>query len=73
MWALTAARTHRDSLALWASRIQAWTGARSGDTTEVVVYPPGEACSEAPIRFRFVGSGDEALVLSAASACLGSS
>lgn len=73
MWALATARTHRDSLALWATRIEAWTGARTGDTTEVMVYPAGEACHEAPIRFRFVGSGDEARVLSAASACLGSS
>jgi hypothetical protein len=72
IWALATARTHRDSLALWSTRIEAWTGARAGDTTEVVVYPAGEACHEAPIRFQFVGSGDDARVLSVASACLGS-
>lgn len=70
MWALQAARTHPESLALWAGRTQAWTGVRSGDTTEVFLYPAGEACSQAPIRFRFVGSGGEARVLSASSSCL---
>jgi hypothetical protein len=71
-WALDAARMHRESLALWAGRTQAWTGARSGDTTEVFLYPSGEVCSEAPIRFRFIGSGSNARVLSASSPCLGS-
>ena len=47
-----------------------WTGVRSGDTTEVFLYPPGEVCSEAPIVFRFVGSGSDARVLSASSSCL---
>jgi hypothetical protein len=70
VWALLAARTHRESLALWAGRTQAWTGVRSGDTTEVFLYPPGEACSEAPILFRFVGSGSDARVVSASSSCL---
>jgi hypothetical protein len=70
VWALDAARTHRESLELWAGRTQAWTGVRSGDTTEVFLYPPGEVCSEAPIRFRFVGSGRKARVVSASSSCL---
>jgi hypothetical protein len=70
IWALDAARTHPDSLALWTGRTHAWTGIRSGDTTEVFLYPPGEACSEAPIMFRFVGSGGDAKVLSARSSCL---
>lgn len=69
-WALQAARTHPESLALWAGRTQAWTGVQSGDTTEVFLYPVGEACSQAPIRFRFVGAGGDARVLSASSACL---
>lgn len=69
-WALNAARTQPESLALWAGRTSALTGARSGDTTEVLLYPQGEACSEAPIVFRFVGSGSEARVLSAGSSCL---
>ena len=70
VWALEAARMHRESLALWDGRTQAWTGVRSGDTTEVFLYPAGEGCSKAPIRFRFVGSGRYARVLSASSTCL---
>jgi hypothetical protein len=70
LWALDAARTHPESLALWSGRTQAWTGTRSGDTTEVLLYPRGEACSTAPIVFRFVGSAKEARVLSARSTCL---
>jgi hypothetical protein len=70
VWALDAARTHPESLALWAGHTRAWTGPRWGDTTEVFLYPPGELCSEAPIVFRFVGSGSDARVLSASSSCL---
>ncbi len=69
-WALGASRTHSESLALWAGRTSAWTGWRSGDTTEVFLYPPGEVCSKAPIVFRFLGSGSGARVVSASSACL---
>jgi hypothetical protein len=70
VWALRAARTHAESLALWTGRIRALTGMRSGDTTEVFLYPRGEMCSEAPIVFRFVGSGSDARVVSASSSCL---
>ena len=69
-WALDAARMHRESLVLWTGRTHARTGAHLGDTTEVFLYPSGEACSEAPILFRFVGSGSDARVLSASSTCL---
>ena len=69
-WALGTARTHRHSLLLWAGRTSAWTGVRSGDTTEVFLYPSGDLCSEAPIVFRFVGSGNDAKVLSARFPCL---
>jgi len=68
-WALEAARTHPDSLAAWAGRTQAWTGVRRGDTTDVLVYPAGEPCSQEPIVLRFVGTGDDARVLNASSAC----
>jgi hypothetical protein len=71
-WALHAARAHTDSLALWAGRTLAWTGARSGDTTELFVYPASQACTNAPIRFRFVRVGSEARVLSASSSCFDS-
>lgn len=72
VWALDAARTHPESLALWAGHTRAWTGVRSGETTEVFLYPPGEVCSEAPIVFRFIGTGSDAKVLSASSSCLDS-
>jgi hypothetical protein len=69
-WALDAARAHPESLAQWAGRTQAWTGVRSADTTQVFLYPRGDVCSEAPIVFRFVGSGSQTKVLSASSSCL---
>lgn len=69
VWALAAARTRPDSLALWAQNAEAWTGERRGDTTEVFLYSAGDRCSDAPIVFRFVGSGDAARVLRASSAC----
>jgi hypothetical protein len=69
-WALQAARMHPESLALWIDHPEAWIGAHYGDTTEVFLYPSGEACSKAPILIRFVGSGRHAKVLSATSRCL---
>lgn len=70
VWALDAARMHRESLALWKGRTEARTGARWGDTTEVFLFPPGEGCRDAPILFHFVGSGSKARVLNASSSCL---
>jgi hypothetical protein len=69
-WALDAARAHPDTLALWDRRVRAFTGERRGDTAEVFVYPLGDACGEAPIVLRFVGTGSSAKVLGASSACL---
>ena len=69
-WALGAARGHPDTLALWGRWIQVWTGERRGDTTEVFVYPSGEACGTAPLVLRFVGSGRAIKVVEASSACL---
>jgi hypothetical protein len=71
-WALQAARSHPETLAAWTGRPQAWTGVRRGDTTNVLVFPAGEPCSEVPIVLRFVGSGDDARVLNASSACFDS-
>jgi len=68
-WALNAARAHRDSLALWGRRIQAWAGERRGDTAEVYVYPQGDACGDAPLVLRFVGRGNKARVLRASTTC----
>ncbi len=69
-WALTAARAHPESLALWTRHTRAWTGERHGDTADVFLFPPGEGCGNAPIVLRFVGSGRDARVLAASSACL---
>ena len=68
-WALSAARAHGDSLALWSRPIEAWTGEMRGDTAEVFVYPSGSACAGAPIVLRFVGTGKAVRVLQASSAC----
>ena len=56
-WALAAARRHPERLTIWKGRIEAWTGERRGDTTEVFVYPSGWACDQEPIVLRFVSSG----------------
>jgi hypothetical protein len=70
-WALTAARAHPDTLAMWRRRIAAFVGDLRGDTAEVFVYPPGGACGEDPIVLRFVGAGSGARVLAATSTCWG--
>ena len=70
VWALNAARRRPRFLALWAQRTQAWTGEQRGDTADVFLYPPTETCGETPIVFQFVGTGRNARVLSAGSACL---
>lgn len=68
-WALNAARTHPDSLAIWARHARAWTGGRRGDTADVALSTPTDVCSEHPIWLRFVGHGDSARILQASSAC----
>jgi hypothetical protein len=69
-WALAAARRHPDILTIWKGRIEAWTGERRGDTTEVFVYPSGWACQEEPIVLRFVSYGTAPKVVNASSKCL---
>jgi hypothetical protein len=69
LWALDAARLYPDSLAVWARRGEAWTGGRRGDTADVLLSTPTPVCSEHPIWLRFVGSGEDARVLRASSAC----
>ena len=69
-WALAAARRHPDLLTIWRGRIEAWTGERRGDTTEVFVYPSGWACQQEPIVLRFVSSGTAPKVVDASSECL---
>jgi hypothetical protein len=71
-WALHAARTRPESLAAWAGHVEAWTGERMGDTTQVLVFASGERCSHVPIVLRFVGSAGHVKVAEAGSACLDS-
>jgi hypothetical protein len=66
-WALAAARAHR--LDPWRDGVQAWTGERRGDTTEVFVYPSSTTCEAGPIVFRFVGRQPRARVLEVSSSC----
>ena len=70
VWALGAARLHRESLVLWAGRTEARAGPRSGDTTEAFLYPSGNICSDAPVRFHFIGSEGHPRVLSVSFSCL---
>lgn len=69
-WALAAARRHPERLTIWKGRIEAWTGERRGDTTEVFVYPSGWVCDQEPIVLRFVSSGAAPKVVEASSECL---
>lgn len=69
VWALNAARRHPESLAVWASDAEAWTGGRRGDTVDVALQTPTEVCSRHPIWLSFVGAGDDARVLHASSDC----
>jgi hypothetical protein len=69
-WALAAARQHPERLTIWKGRIEAWTGERHGDTTEVFVFPSGWACQQEPIVLRFVNAGTAPKVVDASSECL---
>jgi hypothetical protein len=69
VWALQAARKHRDSLAVWARSAEASTGGKWGDTAEVLLQTPTDVCSKDPIWIRFAGVGDNAIVLRASSTC----
>jgi hypothetical protein len=70
VWALAAARDHPDKLSQWAPRTEALVGELRGDTVQVFVYPTGDVCSTAPIRFRLVKVGKKVKVAQANSACL---
>jgi hypothetical protein len=69
VWALETARNHPESRRAWTGRANVWTGVRRADTTDVLVFPSGKPCSEAPIVLRFVGAGDDAKVVKASWAC----
>jgi hypothetical protein len=68
-WALHAARLQPESLEVWARTAQASTGGRRGDTIDVLLESTTEVCSAHPIWISFVGTGDDARVLDASSAC----
>jgi hypothetical protein len=68
-WALHAARRYPDSLAVWAREAEAWSGAKWGDTAEVVLQTRSDVCRKRPIWIRFAGSGKDAVVLQASSNC----
>jgi hypothetical protein len=67
-WALTAARAHPDSIAVWASEAKAWTGTRRGDTSVVFLSARSSQCN---LVLRFVGPEKGARVEHASSDCLG--
>ena len=69
-WALHVARAHPDSLTAWAGHTYTYIAGRRADTAEVLVYPAQEPCSEVPIVLHFIGTGRQARVLQASSACL---
>lgn len=69
-WALAVARAHPDSLAAWGGRTDTYVTSRRADTTEVLVYPEAEPCSQVPIMLTFVGARSRAKVIEASSACL---
>ncbi|HEX3232887.1 MAG TPA: hypothetical protein VHR41_01735 [Gemmatimonadales bacterium] len=71
VWALAAARTQPESLKVWARDAEAWTGKRRGDTADVLLSTATAVCSRHPIWLRFVGSGEQARVVRASSACFG--
>ncbi|MEP7177404.1 MAG: hypothetical protein ABI860_12720 [Gemmatimonadales bacterium] len=66
-WALAAARTEPDTLALWAREASAWAGHRRGDATDVFLSTRVSTCD---LVMRFVGGGKSARVERASSACL---
>jgi hypothetical protein len=69
VWALAAARAQPESLSVWARDAEAWTGKRRGDTADVLLSTATDVCSRHPIWLRFVGSGKQARVVRASSAC----
>jgi hypothetical protein len=67
-WAMEAARTQPDSVALWAQEAEAWAGNRRGETTEVFLST--RASTACNLVLRFVGSGTDVKVSRASSSCL---
>jgi hypothetical protein len=70
-WALHAARTAPETLAVWAAVLRPATGRQWGDTTDVVFETSTEVCEFRPILMRFVGADRTPRVLMASSRCFG--
>jgi len=70
-WALHAARTAPETLAVWAAHLRPSGGRRWGDTTDVLFETSTEVCEFRPIVMRFVGRDGIPHVLMVTSSCFG--
>ena len=70
-WALHAARTAPETLAVWVAGIRPSGGRQWGDTTDVMFETSTEVCEFRPILMRFVGRDGTPHVLMATSSCFG--
>jgi hypothetical protein len=68
-WALHAARTHPQALAVWARYARPDWGLERGDTAIVVLETYTEVCSHDPIVLWLVGRDRQWRVVQASSAC----
>jgi len=71
-WALQAARSAPETLAVWAAGLRPSGGRRWADTTDVMFETATEVCEFRPILMRFVRRHGTPRVLMARSSCFGS-
>lgn len=69
-WALRAARSHPDSVGVWARYATEWAGLRLGDTAKVWLWTNTGICDDDRLVAEFVGTGSRARVSRMSSACL---
>jgi hypothetical protein len=69
LWALHAARSHPQALAVWARYARPGWGLVRGDTAIVVLESSTEVCNHDPIVLRLVGGDRHWRVVRASSAC----
>lgn len=69
VWALDAARSAPESVAVWAAVLRPAAGRRWGDTTDVVFETPTDVCQFRPLLLRFVPRDGTPHVLAASSRC----
>lgn len=70
-WALHAARTAPETLAVWVAGLRPSGGHRWGDTTDVMFETATAVCEFRPILMRFVSREGTPRVLRATSSCFG--